>query len=627
MQTPTTQAQAEQPSAAQAPDTAANMSALALNAGTRQLVSAGSTNLTAAASGSGALQWPEFAAGAEGNSADADGPQREGVGVRINRTPAGAHRGRGVKGHGNGKFKSNPTLALSINGLNLRDQRTANGGNQFTVEPPDQALCVGNGYVLESVNSVLRVFGTDGAPRTGVVDLNTFYKYPAAINRTAPAGSNRFGPFITDPVCYYDAPTQRWFHVVLTLQTNPRTGGITGTNTLDIAVSQSPDPTGSWNIYHLDVTNDGGSCPCLGDYPHIGADANGIYLTTNDFSLVSDEFYGAQLYALSKRALASGSRSVSATHLDLGDQTFTVWPAITPGNAYEGAAGGTEYFLSSNAVFQDSGVSDTIQTWALSNTRSLDSAVPQLRLNVTATQVLPYSVPGAITQKEGPAPLRDCLNDPTCSTTYLLGQPDPYHEVLAPLDGNDSRMQQVSYANGKLWGALDTGIDDNGNGQASRVGVAWYILKPSVNQKGVKSRVDLQGYLTAPGQDSVTRPALAVTNSGRGVIGMSLAGPGSYPSAAYASIDAIAGVGDVQVASAGVGPQDGFTGYQAFGGDTARWGDYGAAAADGKSIWVANEYIGQRCTLAEYTSAPLFSCGGTRVALGNWGTRISKLNF
>lgn len=34
---------------------------------------------------------------------------------------------------------------LSFNSLNVFDQRFANGGNQYTVVPPDQALCVGEG--------------------------------------------------------------------------------------------------------------------------------------------------------------------------------------------------------------------------------------------------------------------------------------------------------------------------------------------------------------------------------------------------------------------------------------------------------------------------------------------------
>lgn len=75
--------------------------------------------------------------------------------------------GAGVPGKGAKKPKSNPVLTISFDGLNHREQRLANGGNQFSTEPPDQGLCVGNGYVLEAVNSVIRVFDTAGNALTG----------------------------------------------------------------------------------------------------------------------------------------------------------------------------------------------------------------------------------------------------------------------------------------------------------------------------------------------------------------------------------------------------------------------------------------------------------------------------
>src|SRR6266511_6053691 len=56
------------------------------------------------------------------------------------------------------------SVGMSFNGLTHRDQRLANGGNQFSLEPPDQGLCVGNGFILETVNDVLRVYNTSGSP-------------------------------------------------------------------------------------------------------------------------------------------------------------------------------------------------------------------------------------------------------------------------------------------------------------------------------------------------------------------------------------------------------------------------------------------------------------------------------
>ena len=148
----------------------------------------------------------------------------------------------------------------------------------------------------------------------------TFARH-AAINRT----TGEYGPSITDPSCYYDASTQRWFQVVLTLDRVGTTSELSGTNHLDIAVSQTANPTGAWNIYRLPVQNNGTQgtpdhgCSdgfCLGDYPHIGADAHAIFLTTNEFSLFGPGFYGAQIYAISKQALATGAKACFNSKMD-----------------------------------------------------------------------------------------------------------------------------------------------------------------------------------------------------------------------------------------------------------------------------------------------------------------------
>src|SRR6185436_14411863 len=120
------------------------------------------------------------------------------------------------------------------------------------------------------------------------------------------------------------------------------------------------------------------------------------------------------------------------------------------------AAGGTAYFLSSNAAEEATGdtayVSNSIVTWSLTNTASLNSRAPNLRLHDTRVRVATYSLPPESNQKPGPIPLADCLNLDSCAT-LLLGGPDPDKpEVLQTLDSNDTRMQQVTYAGGRLYG-------------------------------------------------------------------------------------------------------------------------------------------------------------------------------
>jgi hypothetical protein len=593
--------------------------------------------------------------------------------------------------HGNGhgasvnsarKAKSNPTFNSGFEGLNFYQQRYARGGNQFSVEPPDQGMCVGNGYIVEAVNDVLNVYNTSGQsvlpdntatnivggfPRNvnHAVDLNSFYGYPPAINRS----TGIRGQFVTDPTCIYDAPTQRFFLVVLTLEVVPTTGAFTTVNHLDLAVSATSNPTGTWNIYRIDVTGDGsagntgGPCPCLGDYPHIGADANGIYLTTNAYPWGPGDFDGAQIYALSKAQLAAGAASVTMVHIDTTgtvnanspepqtEPGFTVWPAQSPGNQFNTSNGGTEFFMSSNAGEEAAGDAFTgsstdLVVWSLTNTSSLNSASPSLTLTNKVLTVGQYGIPpkqqqpGSGTAPGVDVPQGHCINDTMTSTVagvgcwrlLFVGEP-AHNEVISRPDSNDTRMQQVMYANGKLWGALDTALTV---GSSNRAGIEWFIVNPN------PGNIVLQGYLGAAGYD-FTYPAVGVTQSGRGIIAFTATGNTLYPSAAYASLDANAGVGAWNTVPGGSGAavDDGFTSYKSQVGNPprTRWGDYGAAAVDGNSIWLASEYIGHAC---DYTTwgGPFFTGGtgdnllgtcagashgaGPRAALGNWSTFISK---
>jgi hypothetical protein len=605
--------------------------------------------------------------------------------------------GKGASVSSTGKAKSNPQFNFGFDGLNLYQQRYARGGNQFTVEPPDQGMCVGNGFVVEAVNDVFNVYDAttgqsvladntstnivSGFPRdvNHAVDLNSFYGYAPAINRSTGVRAQ----FVTDPSCLYDAATQRFFVVALTLETFPN-GAFTTVNHLDIAVSKTSNPTGSWNIYRLDVTNDGTNTggvnpgPYLGDYPHIGADANGFYITTNAYPWCCNGFSGAQIYAFSKAQLAAGAASVTMQHIDTSGAVnvpseagskqpgFTVWPAQSPGTgSFNTDAGGTEYFLSSNAADEaqkpvsgsaGTRMSSQIVLWTLANTGSLNG-VPALSLTNKVLDSNQYAVPpkqqqpGAGTAPTTAVPQGFCINDTTtllfngqtgCWRLLFGGEP-AHNEVISKPDSNDTRMQQVMYANGKVWGSLDTAVTVGGG---NRAGIAYFIVKPGAG------KIALQGYLAAVGHD-FTYPAIGVTESGRGVMAFTDTGDTTYPSAAYAAIDAKVGTSAWSDVPGGQGAavDDGFTSYKSQVGNPprTRWGDYGAAAVDGNSIWIASEYIGHACDYATW-GGPFFggtgdnllgTCAGgtftfgpprsgtpatpgTRAALGNWSTRISK---
>jgi len=566
-----------------------------------------------------------------------------------------------------GLAESNPELEASFDGLTSRDQRLANGGNQFSVEPPDQALCVADGFVLESVNTVIRVKDTAGANLTGVVDLNSFYGYPAQFNRTTGA----FGPFLTDPVCLFVPSIDRWVQLVLTIDqisSGPLAGAFLGTNHLDLAISDTSDPSGTWTIYPIPAQNDGtqgtpdNGCPTpdpddapgatnpraeIGDYPHLGMDANGIYISTNGYCLFSSQYNGAQLYAIGLEQLTGLSLPSSITFQHFantrlaGSPGFTVWPATSFPGEHSTEAGGTEYFLSTIAgdgteTGNPTGTARRIGLWALTNTSSLNTATPNVRLTNRLVNSQTYTFPPTSDQRPGPTPLRDCINDtslptpfgPGCWQIFFVDEPE-HDEVISRPDSLDGRMQQVWFVNGNLWGAAGTGVSVGGE---TKAGIAWFKVQPKVTGAGkVEGKVRDEGYI-ALADNNLTMPALAMLPSGEGALAFSVLGEDFFPSAGYVSIDEAGSVSPVHIAAAGLGPDDGFTSYKAFVGDPprTRWGDYGAAWTDGSDIWIASEYIGQTCTLGQYYPSPpslagFGSCGGTRVSLTNWFTRISEL--
>jgi hypothetical protein len=610
---------------------------------TRLISATGTTRLHGTPTGSAAVQFPELRGEPEGETGDE--AEQKGKPDIVNRS----HSPKKAPGSvalpaanaAPADIDPDPGVDTTFAGLNHFDQRTANNGNQFSLEPPDQGLCVANGFVLETINDVLRVYTTNGTPVTGVMDQNTFNGYSAAFQR--PAGP--FGPFVTDPSCYYDVDTNTWFHVVLTLDVDPATGDFTGGNHLDLAVHTGDSPVGDWKIYTIPVENDGthdqpnhhcSGGPCIGDYPHIGADANGFYITTNEYSFFGPEFKSANIYAFSKSQLAAAEETVNMQQfdtegLDGGNPGFTIWPAISPAGIY---ADDTAYFLSSNAAEEANGdgTSNDLLTWALTNTSSLDTT-PDLTLSHASLNLsMAYSTPPKADQKPGSIPLGDCLNDRTtksalwqgagCWRALFLPQDKPKaHEVESMLDSNDTRMQQVVLADGRLWGALDTAVSVDGEVKA---GIAFFTVEPSTVGGEVQATLVNDGTLGVAG-NNLTYPAVAVTPDGAGVMAFTAVGADFYPSAGWAPIDA-SGVGDVHVVSQGLGPSDGFTSYKAFVGNPprTRWGDYGAAVVAGDSIWIASESIEQTCTFSQLV-ASAFTCANTRTALANWATRISKV--
>jgi hypothetical protein len=495
-----------------------------------------------------------------------------------------------------------PSGVLRGNGLNHHDQRTADNGNQFSLEPPDQGLCVGNGFVIEAVNNAIRVrSASTNKPITGVTALNRFFGFPSEIDRT----NIVYGPFLSDPKCVYDVDTKRFFVTELVLATDPATGGFTGPSFVVIAVSKGSDPTkaNGFTVFLLDTTDNGTNgishpdCPCLGDQPLIGLDQYGFYISTNEFPLFANGFNGTQIYGISKRKLAAAASGqtvsipVAAINVggiptpDAGGIWYSVQPASYAPNdddqeydADSHSLHGVEYFLSALEFF---GIGDTrIAAWALTNTASLESASPALSLQYKVVSTEFYIGPPSMTQKGDPGLVQS----------------------------NDDRMNQVKKYHNALYAGLNTAITAPNGSQTA--GVAYFGVHPSWKGHKLDAHLLLQGYVTI-NNNNVAFPSIALNGEGKGIMAFSIMGPDYYPSAAYIRFTSHSGAqGPIVVTGPGVAPYPDTASFPS----PRRWGDYSACSDENNHLWAAAEMI------------PIDTFGApANGGLANWGTEVWRV--
>lgn len=485
-----------------------------------------------------------------------------------------------------GVSTSTSSVLQNFAGLNGQDQfnayrRAFKFG--FILEPPDQGLCTGilfgSSVVAEAVNDVVAFYTPSGALIVPVTDLNTFFGEPVAQS-------------VSDPRCVFDSASDTFFFtsVIYPNSLFP--------NHTDLLVLNGA--SGAENVYAIDTTfssDTAGQCPCFGDQPKVGIDANNIYVSTDEYNSPStlDET-GAAVIALSKSQLIAGSSSVNVAEFrDLvlgGIGVVGLQPAIATGGSE------VEYFLNSfpyldEAQTQPNPSSTQLGLWALSNTGAVTSGgVPTLSETTITSETYGAPVPAL--------------------TTNGLS--------LATFS-NDSRLQQLQFINGHLWAALDSSVAVTGD-TATRDGAAWFEVTPSVDNHGrVSGALTDQGYIATAGK-YIVYPAIITTAGGTTGIAFSITSPTLDPSTGYVRRTAGAtSFSGVRITGAGSGPDIGFTCQPPFTGTVqqCRWGDYSWATLDpsGANLWMAAEL-----TVRAQAEQP----GSHPPAKINWGTEVWEVS-
>ncbi len=389
------------------------------------------------------------------------------------------------------------------------------------------------------------------------VYLNTFFHEADAANTS-------------DPRVFWDNHTRRWIASILVYGFDAKAGQFTDSH-VDVAVSRTADPRGSWRIYQIDTTNKiHAGCPCLADYPILGVDRDNVYISTNEFDKTGTQFNGSQLYALSLSQLESGAKAPNMVFYENLSAAGVLGYHVQPANTY--GRSGVEYLMSSLDPFNT--FDNRLVVWALTGTQKVATGgIPALSAQVISSEA--YSLPPDAQTPPG-----------FCSGSACKKAADGV--VATDFDA----MQEVQYINGNLVGALNTAVNIAGEA-GPRAGVAWFVVRPSIADGTVSTatRVTRQGYL-AQQSEYLLYPHINMTQNGAMAMTFGFGGPGTFLSAAYATAPPGGRFGNIKIAGAGVAPDNGFTGTKPFGG-VGRWGDYsnGQIIVGTNKVWLATQYI------------------------------------
>lgn len=400
------------------------------------------------------------------------------------------------------------TIGRNITGTSINDV----GG----IIPPDSMGAVGIDHYTEFINGRFRVYRKGGlnVPLLTLTDGQFWNNAGVAVSG------------LSDPRILFDHRSARWFAIEGVF------GGSLGVN---VAVSQTSSPVGPWTGFFIDPNG------FLNDFPRLGLNADGVFITTRDFS--GGPTNTEAIISIPKADLLAPVPTIANRTVIPSASEFQIGYITQPIVNFGPSTGREPLLAPSNQFF---------------------SQLIRSNLNNVAG-------PGAATLSAGDATIF------TPPTSFPPQGPQP--DFTQDVDTGDDRFSGNVYQVGDiLWAAHAINI----GGLPS---VQWYKIRESDNfllQSGTISDTSFGFYF----------PSICANDNGDVVIGFSRSGffAGGFISSAAAVGST---TGGITTFAAPIVLQAGAGNYHVVGGGRNRWGDYSAVTpdpCDPNIFWTTQEY-------------------------------------
>jgi hypothetical protein len=410
--------------------------------------------------------------------------------------------------------------------------------------PPDTNGAVGPNHYVQSVNvngtQGLGIWNKSGTMAAGYPKrLNTLF---SALGGSDPCAARDDG----DPVVVYDQLADRWFITQFAL---PHQNNSNGPAFQCVAVSTSPDPTGTYHLYEFSYTH------AINDYGKFGIWRDAYYATFNEFNANGASFWGADFCAYDRTNMLAGNAAtqhcfpqtypgfVLCGNPPYPTMQFTVFGAlpVSLDGPIPPPAGEPGYFM--QADFSQCGPNyNQLDLWAM----HVDFTTPA---NSTLT---------------GPTTINVNNFTPTCYANGITGGTGfancvPQPGTTVSLDGLDDRiMFRLAYRNFGQYESLIVNhsvVGGNGTGGTPGTagsGIRWYEIQmqpggtsPTVVQQNTYAPADKNWrWMGSIAQDMAADMALGFAISSNGA-----AGAVSFPSIGWTgrtNADALGSMGQAE---------------------------------------------------------------------------------